>query len=248
MIAFPKLTEQELLDRIRIPSEGKLNIFLDTDTYNEIDDQFAILYTMLSPERLCLKGISAALFFNDRSASPADGMEKSYREILKIMDFLGKDPEGFVFRGCTEPLADEEVPRESLACDAIIAEAMKASETDPLYVVGIGACTNIASAILKAPEIIRRITVVWLGGNTFDWPDNKEFNLSQDSLAGKVLFDCGVPMIQIPAFGVTGFLLTSVQKDRYAFDPRRHLIRSLITIDRDKVFKDMFQKLRDCRK
>lgn len=189
MIAFPKLTEQELLDRIRIPSEGKLNIFLDTDTYNEIDDQFAILYAMLSPERLCLKGISAALFFNDRSASPADGMEKSYREILKIMDFLGKDPEGFVFRGCTEPLADEEVPRESLACDAIIAEAMKASETDPLYVVGIGACTNIASAILKAPEIIRRITVVWLGGNTFDWPDNKEFNLSQDSLAGKVLFD-----------------------------------------------------------
>ena len=309
MIAFPKLTEQELLDRIRIPSEGKLNIFLDTDTYNEIDDQFAILYAMLSPERLCLKGISAALFFNDRSASPADGMEKSYREILKIMDFLGKDPEGFVFRGCTEPLADEEVPRESLACDAIIAEAMKASETDPLYVVGIGACTNIASAILKAPEIIRRITVVWLGGNTFDWPDNKEFNLSQDSLAGKVLFDCGVPMIQIPAFGVTGFLLTSVpelesclsganpvcdylvenvksysqdhfawskpiwdvgaigylinpdwaeskacpapiiaQKDRYAFDPRRHLIRSLITIDRDKVFKDMFQKLRDYRK
>ena len=309
MIAFPKLTEQELLDRIRIPSEGKLNIFLDTDTYNEIDDQFAILYAMLSPERLCLKGISAALFFNDRSASPADGMEKSYREILKIMDFLGKDPEGFVFRGCTEPLADEEVPRESLACDAIIAAAMKASETDPLYVVGIGACTNIASAILKAPEIIRRITVVWLGGNTFDWPDNKEFNLSQDSLAGKVLFDCGVPMIQIPAFGVTGFLLTSVpeleaclsganpacdylvenvksysqdhfawskpiwdvgaigylinpdwaeskacpapiiaQKDRYAFDPRRHLIRSLITIDRDKVFKDMFQKLRDCRK
>ena len=121
MIAFPKLTEQELLDRIRIPSEGKLNIFLDTDTYNEIDDQFAILYAMLSPERLCLKGISAALFFNDRSASPADGMEKSYREILKIMDFLGKDPEGFVFRGCTEPLADEEVPRESLACDAIIA-------------------------------------------------------------------------------------------------------------------------------
>lgn len=57
MIAFPKLTEQELLDRIRIPSEGKLNIFLDTDTYNEIDDQFAILYAMLSPERLCLKGI-----------------------------------------------------------------------------------------------------------------------------------------------------------------------------------------------
>ena len=53
MIAFPKLTEQELLDRIRIPSEGKLNIFLDTDTYNEIDDQFAILYAMLSPERLC---------------------------------------------------------------------------------------------------------------------------------------------------------------------------------------------------
>ena len=90
MIAFPKLTEQELLDRIRIPSEGKLNIFLDTDTYNEIDDQFAILYAMLSPERLCLKGISAALFFNDRSASPADGMEKKLPGNFKNHGFSGK--------------------------------------------------------------------------------------------------------------------------------------------------------------
>ena len=213
MIAFPKLTEQELLDRIRIPSEGKLNIFLDTDTYNEIDDQFAILYAMLSPERLCLKGISAALFFNDRSASPADGMEKSYREILKIMDFLGKDPEGFVFRGCTEPLADEEVPRESLACDAIICRSHEGiRKLIPLYVVGIGACTNIASAIFKK---LRRLSagLRWYGlggGTSLTGPITRSFNLSQDSLAGKVLFDCGVPMIQIPAFGVTGFLLTSV--------------------------------------
>ena len=58
MIAFPKLTEQELLDRIRIPSEGKLNIFLDTDTYNEIDDQFAILYAMLSPDVFACKEFS----------------------------------------------------------------------------------------------------------------------------------------------------------------------------------------------
>ncbi len=306
MITFPKLTDWEILQKTQVPAEGKLNVFLDTDTYNEIDDQFAILYAMLSPERICLKGINAALFFNSRSDGPADGMEKSYQEILKIMKFLGKDPMGFVFRGCTQPLADRNTPRESEACDAIIAEAMKTPEGQQLYVAGIGACTNIASAIMKAPEIIRRITVVWLGGNTFDWPESAEFNLSQDILAGSVLFQSGVPLIQVPAFGVTGFLTTTVpeleaclggvnpicdylvenvksysddhfawskaiwdvgaigylvnpawaesktcpaplisETGRYSFDPRRHLMRSLLCMDRDAIFKDMFQKLRE---
>ena len=36
MITFPKLTDWEILQKIQVPSEGKLNVFLDTDTYNEI--------------------------------------------------------------------------------------------------------------------------------------------------------------------------------------------------------------------
>ena len=55
---------------------------LDTDTYNEIDDQFALAYAVLSPERIDLQAVYAAPFKNQRSESPGDGMEKSYQEKL----------------------------------------------------------------------------------------------------------------------------------------------------------------------
>ena len=53
---------------------------LDTDTYNEIDDQFALVYALLCPEKLNVEAVYAALFTNDRSTGPGDGMEKSYEE------------------------------------------------------------------------------------------------------------------------------------------------------------------------
>ena len=116
----------------------------------------------------------------------------------------------FVFRGCRAPLEGPELPQESEAVNDLIRKARQASPDDPLYVIGIGACTNIVSAILKCPEIIENLVVVWLGGNTRDWVYPSEFNLSQDLAAGQVLFDCGVPLVQIPAFGVTNFLITTV--------------------------------------
>ncbi len=87
-----------------------------------------------------------------------------------------------------------ELPQESEAVNDLIRKARQASPDYPLYVIGIWRLThNIASAILKCPEIIENLVVVWLGGNTRDWVYPSEFNLSQDLAAGQVLFDCGVP-------------------------------------------------------
>jgi len=61
---------------------------LDTDTYNEIDDQFALVYALLS-SNLRVEAVYAAPFHNARSTGPGDGMEKSYEEILRILDRLG---------------------------------------------------------------------------------------------------------------------------------------------------------------
>jgi purine nucleosidase len=86
----------------------------------------------------------------------------------------------------------------------------------PLYVVAIGALTNVASAILIEPGIIERIVVVWLGGNALHWPHTDEFNLSQDLLASRLIFDCGVPLVHVPCRGVTTHLLTTVPEiERY---------------------------------
>lgn len=211
---FPKVPESTRLERLQFPT-GKVNIVLDTDTYNEIDDQYAVVHALLSPERIEVEALYAAPFFNHKSESPADGMEKSYEEILRLLDRLDVDPEGFVFRGSTGKLADYDHPYRSAAALDLVERAMT-TQAKPLYVVAIGALTNIASAILIEPQIIDRVVVVWLGGNAFHWPHTREFNLVQDILAARLLFDCGVPLVQIPCSGVTTHLRTTVPEiDRY---------------------------------
>ena len=61
-----------------------IDMVLDTDAFNEIDDQFAISYMIRHGEKLNVKGICAAPFYNFHSSSPEDGMEKSYNEIFKL--------------------------------------------------------------------------------------------------------------------------------------------------------------------
>lgn len=213
---FPTISEAERIIRLEPPT-GKVQMVLDTDTYNEVDDQFAVVQALLSPEKLDVLALYAAPFFNNRSTGPADGMEKSYHEILALLERLDVSSAGFVFRGSDRYLSDREHPVESDAARDLIARAMVRSEgDDPLYVVAIGAITNVASAILLEPEIIKRIVVVWLGGHAFHWPHTREFNLWQDVQAARVIFDCGVPLVQLPCMGVVSHLHTTVAEiERY---------------------------------
>jgi hypothetical protein len=65
-----------------------LRAVLDTDTFNEIDDQFAVVYALLSPSEIRLEALYAAPFHNARSTGPSDGMVKSYEEIRRLLDRL----------------------------------------------------------------------------------------------------------------------------------------------------------------
>ena len=307
MCVHKEMTDLDRLQKTIIPS-GRISMVLDTDAYNEIDDQFAILYALLSPDRIDLQAVYAALYYNQRSNSPEDGMELSYQEICKILKFLEKNPDGFAFRGCKNPIKDRSSPESSEAVEDLILRARARTSDNPLYVVGIGACTNLANAILLAPDILEKVVAVWLVGNSYDWHDHSEFNLSQDQLAAAIIFDSGVPLIQVPAHGVTGFLITSIyeleacignanpicdylienvrlyETDHFAWGKpiwdvgvigmlvnndwvkmktvpspffteaglyshysHRHLIRCVSSMNRDKIFKDMFHKLRNCK-
>ncbi|MEM7336384.1 MAG: nucleoside hydrolase [Chloroflexota bacterium] len=204
---FPTISPSLRLDRLTPPT-GKINIVIDTDTYNEIDDQFAVVYALQSQETLSVDAIYAAPFFNERATSPGDGMEKSYEEILRLLDRLNISPDGLAYRGSAGFLADYAEPFDSDAVQDLIDRAMAA--TDPLYVVAIGALTNIASAILIEPKIIEKIVLVWLGGTALHWPHAVEFNLAGDVMAARLIFDCGVPLILLPCAGVTTHLRTTV--------------------------------------
>lgn len=312
---YPTLPEALRLSRLALP-RGKTRIVLDTDTYNEIDDQFAIVHALLSPEALSVEAIYAVPFHNSRSSGPGDGMEKSYAEILRLLDKLNwpqptfASPvaltrvDQFVYRGSTAFLDADLRPQENDAVHDLIQRALASPDDDPLTVVAIGAITNVASAILLEPKILGKIVVVWLGGHAHHWPHTREFNLTQDIRAAQVLFDCGVPLVQLPCMGVVNNLHTTIPEleehvagrgaigdylveivkgyhtdhvawskqiwdvaatsyvvnaewtsstlshspilsDRatWSVDQQRHLIRYVWHIDRDKMFRDLFDKL-----
>lgn len=213
----------------------KKKIILDTDTYNEIDDQFALAYAMLSPDKVDLLSVNAAPFLNSRSTSAADGMEKSYNEIFRIMKLVDPDANIPVYRGSTSFLTDKNTPVESPACDNIINTVMNSDEL--VYIVAVGAITNVASAIIKCPEIVNRTVVIWLGGHALHWQDTREFNLKQDVAAAQIVLDSKVPFVQIPCNGVCTEFLTTVPELEYYLRGKNELCDYLIDIVRSYTKK-----------
>lgn len=205
---FPTLPDDLRLGRLATPRD-KVRVVIDTDTYNEIDDQYALAYALLAPERIELEALYAAPFQNDRAGSAAEGMEKSHEEILRLLERLDVSPEGLVHRGSTSFLRGVDEPERNAAVDDLIERALASPDDDPLYVVAIGAITNVTSAMLIEPRIIEHIVVLWLGGHALHWPHNREFNLHGDVLAAQVALDSGVPFVRFPCAGVTTHLRTS---------------------------------------
>jgi purine nucleosidase len=296
------LPTNRLLDLLE-PTSGLIDMVLDTDTYNEIDDQFALVYALLSKERLNLEAVYAAPFHNDRSSGPEEGMEKSYEEILRVLERMDHPYENFVFKGSRQWMVDAQQPVPSEAADDLIARAT-AEREGPLYVVAIGAPTNVASAIAAAPEIRDRLVVVWLGGHPLKWHSCSEFNLYQNMVASRFLFDSGVPLVLLPCINVAEHIKTTqaemerfvkgrgaignylfqifsdyssnhfawskeiwdlapvawlvnpewmqsalvpspilTESQTWSHDPRRHFIREVLSLRRDAIFGDLFQKL-----
>ena len=223
------LPADELVRRLE-PPKGRVKMVLDTDTYNEVDDQFALAYSLLSPEKLDVLAVYAAPYFNDRSSGPEDGMEKSYAEIVRLLGKMGRTSEGFVFKGSRGYLPDGETPVESEAARDLVKKAMAMPEGELLYVVAIGAITNVASAILMEPEIVKKICVVWLGGHPLSASTAREFNLMQDVPAARVVLDCGVPFTLVPCMGVASHLLATVPDMKDAIGGKNALCDALVEL------------------
>ncbi len=235
---YVEISDIQRLKMLEKPASGA-EVVLDTDTYNEIDDQFALVYALLSGENFKLKAVYAAPFSNNRADTPKKGMELSYEEIQRIMGKMGVRNRGMAFKGSTRYLTDKMSPESSPATKDLIKRALIHSPEDPLYVIAVGAITNVANAILLKPEITRNIVVIWLGGNAHFWPDTREFNLSQDKVAANVIFDSGVPFVQYPCMGVVSQFTTTVpEMERYLKD-RNEISDYLLTIFKD-YHKDHF--------
>lgn len=238
---FPHLSPERRQTLLQPPGD-RVRIVIDTDAANEIDDQFALAWALLSRDRLEIEGLYAEPFsfgiyledliearetqrsgagLSDRASAvttwlenlrdagrepedvafttPAEGMEASYREILKIGRLMGVTIEDRTFRGSARYLASKDVPVESPAAQHLVERAIASDE--PLYVVAIGCPTNVASALLMEPKIAERIVVTWTAGYPTQSPlFNHSFNLEQDIKASQVLFESGVPLVYLPGY------------------------------------------------
>ncbi len=256
-VDFPALSPEEMQQRLTPPREA-VRVVIDTDARNEIDDQFALTWALLSQDKLHIEGVYAAPFsfgihredllqadairrqngprnqqearLLERFASwlngldsvgvrpedvrfntPEEGMEGSYEEIRRVFEKLQQDPDGLTFRGSPGYLESLDRPIPSPAAEHLVERALAEPDT-PLYVVAIGCLTNVASALLMAPEIIRNIVVLWTSGypSGCHRPNDSSFNLVQDLLAARLLFDCGVPHVYLPGFHIGAQLRLSL--------------------------------------
>jgi purine nucleosidase len=232
------LTLEQLLAPPRL--DAVVDVVIDTDPTNEIDDQFAIAWALLRPERLRVQGLygcpyslspelvarpglvseldrrgldaSLSALGMDYSAipviTPAEGVERATQECRDLVRMAGVDVP--VLEGARGYLTDASTPVRSDAVEHLIELAHQDRE-GPLYVLGMGCATNLASALLLDPTIRDEVTIVWTSAHPTFWPHpNASFNLVQDLPAAHALFASGAAHVYLPGYYVGEGLRTSL--------------------------------------
>ena len=124
----------------------------------------------------------------DNQRGGVGSVAKSVEEIELVLEKAGMSGKWPVKHG-SDPLRYQFAPSESEGVDFIIERAMAGSAEDPLWIVGLGASTNMASALLKEPAIIDRVVVFWHFRTR--WPEKcYNFNVFGDVRAARLLFHC----------------------------------------------------------
>lgn len=97
---------KDIYDSISNYKYNKINVILDTDTYNECDDQFALAYMLKSQNIFNIEAITIAPYSctNKIKVTVPEGQELSYNEVVKICDWLDFDTTDKVFKGSMDYL------------------------------------------------------------------------------------------------------------------------------------------------
>lgn len=172
----------------KVPDYKRIRVILDSDTACEADDPFAIAYALMSP-KLDVRAIIAEHF-------ACSGSEQaSYEAIQKLINVMEIDTN--ILHGEIWPPNEKNEASEGVRF--IIEEARKKDE-HPLFILCLGALTNIARALKEAPDIAEHITIVTIGGRDYFEPDQdiREFNFGNDIEAANTVLSSNAPLWQIP--------------------------------------------------
>jgi purine nucleosidase len=186
-------------------------IIIDTDPGQ--DDALAILLALASEEFEVI-GITTVA-----GNVPLPLTEKNAR---KICELAGK-PETRVFAGASRPLVRDlvtaeyvhgktgldgpDLPEPAMPLQAqhgvdFIVETLRERASGAVTLCTLGPLTNIALALVKAPDVAPKIReIVMMGGGFFEGGNTTpaaEFNIYVDPHAAETVFKSGVPITMIP--------------------------------------------------
>ena len=192
----------------------KTRIILDTDIGDDIDDAFALNFALNSPEidiigittvyRNAHKraGICAAILESlGKSGIPIHaGIDLPLQAAVRSRENDLYDHDG-LYIPCQfiEPTM-EASPHEQAAVEFLI-DTIRANP-DTITIVPIGPLTNIASALLAAPDIAGKIKEIVLMGGSFS-DTRAEWNILCDPEAADIVFSSGVRVIKAVGLDVT---------------------------------------------
>jgi inosine-uridine nucleoside N-ribohydrolase len=171
-------------------SDQRIRLLIDTDAACEIDDLYALALAVAAQDRFDIEGF-VGTHYGD--AGGPDGIQKSYDQIETILEKAGLAGKFPVKHGAP-PFQYSAVPPEAEGVDFLIERALADDKEGPLWIVSLGACTNVAAAWLKRPEIANRVMVLWHGRTR--WPVQCwNFNVYNDLKAARILFKSKLPLV-----------------------------------------------------
>ncbi|RRN74712.1 nucleoside hydrolase [Agrobacterium deltaense] len=197
-------------------------IIIDTDPGQ--DDAAAIMLAFASPEEIDILGLCAV--------AGNVPLKLTSRNIRIISELCGRTDIP-VYEGAERPLVRKPITAEHVhgstgldgpvldeptmeaqkqhAVDFII-ETLMREPAGTVTLCTLGALTNVALALLKAPEIADRVKeLVMMGGGFFEGGNitpAAEFNIYVDPQAADIVFRSGMPIVMMP-LDVTHQLLTT---------------------------------------
>jgi purine nucleosidase len=211
-------------------------IIIDTDPGQ--DDAIAILLALASPEEITVEAIVAVAGNVPLSLTAANA-----RKICE----LAARPDIPVYAGCPGPMAARplvtaehvhgatglngpDLPEPTMPLQPqhgvdFIVNYLRAEPAGAITLCALGPLTNIAMALIKAPDIATRIReIVLMGGGYFEGGNitpTAEFNFYVDPHAADIVFRSGVPIVMKPLDVTHRVLTTPDRLDRLRAIPNR---------------------------
>lgn len=171
------------------PPAPRIRVILDTDANNELDDQHAIAYLLLSGKVFDVDGITVNA---TRGGGDVRAQAAEAERVVKLCDLSPQIPVYQGANGSFEAIKDNVNAADFDGAEAVNYIIRSAQREAPgiLVLLPIGKLTNIALALKKAPSIARNVRIVWLGSN---YPDPGEYNQENDEAALSYILDLDVP-------------------------------------------------------